>query len=501
MSNKTRRQSALVNNATQSYNTAISVYHDYMDNASPINITYYQISDIASRVDVSLENTTEVIGTSSSLYYNRIKNLPVRGTSPLDLVTQSTQRGAQETFITGEFIIESNLNIEPRPGDFFAFEDSTAPEMEQHLFQITDVQFDKATNAKNYKCAYKLHPKEKDMIEAQVVKKFIYDPESNGNLAGVGDSVIITEEEYANKEKVNDLIDELTDNFISTYYNEGMDTFTYQKSLDNTGTEFSYYWCPYLIHFIYKTKLLDRYNSNFMSEIYVSDINESTLPGIYYELGYRKSILHMVENKNIDNMTTDQAIKESFMYISQYDLNKPLSLPFFSTPDKYYLVEFNHQYNDKFFYMGAFNWISDNEDNIYFDIPNEYVYTKGEFINHLINNGFVTDTGDILKPEKLVNKNFYGIDGNNKLNLKEILKYTQDNTIYYADIGNLLKNSDEDAEGDIDLLIKIIKHYINNDLKLTDDNIELIKNYYYENSIKNYILMPVIIYILQQLNQ
>ena len=53
--------------------------------------------------------------------------------------------------------------------------------------------------------------------------------------------------------------------------------------------------------------------------------------------------------------------------------------------------------------------------------------------------------------------------------------------------------SEEDA-----LLVSIVKAYINKELTITGEDIEVLKDYYYKYSLRNYILIPVVIYILKQ---
>ena len=99
--------------------------------------------------------------SQSSLYYYRIKNVKIYSSNALDITTQLTQRSI-ESFVTGDFVMTPDLGINPRPGEFFAFQDDVSPELSEHLFQITDVQFDKATSSKYFRCSFKLYPNNTD---------------------------------------------------------------------------------------------------------------------------------------------------------------------------------------------------------------------------------------------------------------------------------------------------------------------------------------------------
>ena len=64
-----------------------------------------------------------------------------------------------------------------------------------------------------------------------------------------------------------------------------------------------------------------------------------------------------------------------------------------------------------------------------------------------------------------------------------------------ADIISMITNNIE-GETD-DLLIQILNGYFTKSLAITDSMISEIENYYFENTIRNYILLPIIIFILK----
>jgi hypothetical protein len=362
MSEKVRRQKDIVDDTLSSYKSATKAYSDYFNGEAPVYITYYQISNEASRTDDSLEDTNAVVGTTSSLKYYRIKNIPVYGINVLDISNQISSRGL-ESSITGDFVMTPVLNINPRGGEFFSIQDSTAPELEQHLFVVTDVQYDRATSDKFFKCSFKLYPKDTDEIYGQVIKKYVYDPKGLGNSDGVGDSVLITEEAQAQRQQTEAMIDGLIDTYTNLFYNEGMDTFVYQKPDDTVSGQYQYYWCPYICHFIYKNDVLTKYTPGFLQEIFCQDINEGDYPNIYSELGYRKSLFYAVE---VQDSTVMNALESSFFEISAYDINMPLNLPFFSSGEKYHLVDvWNNRNVD--FWLGAFHLLYADETKLTID--------------------------------------------------------------------------------------------------------------------------------------
>lgn len=483
-------------NAAESYLDATKEYQDYLDGASKLNITYYQISDESSRTNTHLEDTHEVVGQNSSLYYYQIRNVPARGASQLDIVTQLTQRGL-ESFISSDLVLTPDTGIIPRSGEFFRYEDPNSPELEQHLFQITDVNFDKPTNSKYYKITFKLFNKNTDAILGHVVKKFVYKKNGNGNTDGVGDSVLITEESSALQENIDDLTDALIDKYIDSYYDASMDTFSYQKSLNAMGTDFEYYWSPYVCHFIYNNDIMTKSTMDFLTEIWVRDYTETDFPKIYNELGYRKSIYRAVEVKDINILDVPYG---SFMEVSAYNLNVPLNLPFFTTASRYRLVEVKHPYNVDF-WMGAFNWIYGNEDELFDTINGDYKYT-GELGTYLIERQFVDYNGNVTNKDKLLNKTFYKLkDATSPFDVVEMWHFDADGNAYDCDITSIVNSKTPDDLVNVDPLIMILRDYMNNTFTVTDSVIKTLEDYYYEPSLRNYLLMPIIIYILQNYNE
>ena len=500
MSEKIRRQKDIIKNSTQSYLEATKAYQNYFDGSSPIEITYYQIADEASRTDTSLEDTREVIGTESSIYYNRIKHVRIYGTSPLDINNQLTQRGL-ESFITGDFVMTPDLNINPRSGEFFAFEDENMKELSTHLFIITDVQYDRATSQKFYKCSYKLYPADTDNIFSHVVGKYVYDPNGIGNSNGVGDSVLVTEEAEANKNAILTLTDGLIDKFEELFYDEGMDTFVYQKALDNSGSNFEYYWSPYICHFIYKNKILEKTQRDFLTEIYVQDINEREYPAIYSEKGYRTSIFHAVEVEDLGVLDSN-VIYGTLMEVSAYDLNKPLNLPFFTTAEKFHLLDVYHPYNIDF-WMGAFDWVNSDEDHLIeettsFTLENNESLEEGvvsilEQMTEAATGRPLLD-GETLSPlANLMVLNFknYGSE-----HVDSIIKI-ENGDAHPVDLKSVLENYASSAYASHNDMFKTIGAFLAGHLSLTQSYINSINEEYYENNIQTYILLPILIYVLK----
>jgi hypothetical protein len=387
-------------------------------------------------------------------------------------------------------------------------------ELSTHLFIITDVQYDRATSQKFFKCSFKLYPADTDNIYSHVVGKYVYDPSGNGNGNGVGDSVLITEEASAAKNAVMELRDGLIDKFEELFYDEGMDTFAYQKPLDRSGNNFEYYWSPYVCHFIYKNKVLEKSHRDFLTEIFVQDYNEREYPAIYSEKGYRGTLFHAVEQCDINLL--DKYC--SFMEVSAYDLNKPLNLPFFTTAEKFHLIDVNHPYNIDF-WLGAFDWINATEDTL---ITSQARFTldkdeslEDAFIGILDASGLITNTtqledGTISRgiSDTAVGKTLYFTEYSNSTAnsvtqnapdyIIKIDRTSDDDTIAHpVDLKSVLQGYNSNEYSSFSVMFKIIGGYLADNLTLTQENINTINETYYENNLQTYILLPILIYVLQ----
>lgn len=492
MAGKLKREADIVKNQVNDYLNATTAYSKYLNGEAPCYITYYQIIPEASREDYSLENVHSLVGTNSPIRYRKISNVPVYGIDRLAINNSFTERGIQSS-INGTFVIVPSLKLRPVSGDFFVIEGN---ELEEHLFIVEDTQYDKATSQKYYQVSWKLHNESVAQIESNVIERCVVTENPNkssgsGSLGDVnGDYLIVSEEEAANTEQLQKLVDGLIDKYIQLFYDEEMDMFVYTP-VDTTGTGIhDHYFCPYVQHFLYETQALSKYTSDFMEEIYISDINEFDYPYIYSEDAYRSSLYEAVLKEDYRIVS----FESSFASIGTFNLNEPQTLPFFTSSEHYRLVELNNPLPDPknlMFWVDAFHIILGNEKETLSLVPK---YKKFVDLSELeeLDDCYEINAYDML----------YKFDAGNEL--KPVNAYvvipdaTGQGEVVEAGLTSMFLNTSTDQfVGNRFFIFNIIRNYFNKTLSLTDTVMKNINGYYYKRTMENYLLMPIVIYILK----
>ena len=280
MATKLKRQADIIKNSITNYENALNDYSYAIDNSSPVMITYYKISSEASRQDYELENVTQLIGAKSALKYIKIKNFPVYNLTIPEIQRNRTDRGF-EIVVDGDFIMSPVNNISPVADEFFVIEQDG---FEEHIFKITDVQYDRMTSQKYYRCSYSLYNENAAVIEENVIKTMIFSRDDDGS------SEIVEESEAARKESIEIMVDTLIDEYINLFYSTDNDEFEYYDKKNNI-----HYWTPYVNHFLYKNAVLEKYNQGFLEEIYIKDFNSGTYPEFYNEESYRNTLYFAID--------------------------------------------------------------------------------------------------------------------------------------------------------------------------------------------------------------
>lgn len=317
MADRLRRQKDIITRRTDAYIEATTKdYAKYFD-GTPTFVTYYSIDKDLSTEDIGLEAVNSLTGSDTPLKYKKIIDVSIYGIDALDISNEITERGLQSN-VSGEFVIRPDSGIIPVAGDFFSFNYSG---MEEHLFKINDVQFDKITPNKYYRCSFSLYPFNIDTILNNVSNEYNVSYSDDG-------TAILESSSAATVEATKKLIDSMIDKYKSMFYDEDMDMFTYYEPQRNIS-----YWSPYLQHFLHETKCLTGYTQELLTEIYISDINEPDYPKIYREKLYRNSIF-----RNIEMQDPDVTFDQTFLALDNADLKFIRNLPFFNSPMKYQII-------------------------------------------------------------------------------------------------------------------------------------------------------------------
>ena len=484
MASKLAKQADIVKGYTESYLDANSKYSEYLNGTAPILVTYYQIIPEASREDYSLEDVHSLTGKNAPIRYRRIKHVTVYGIDALNISNELTQRGIEST-ISGTGIIVPAVPLRPMIGEFFSIEGYG---LDDHLFQISDVQYDKASSNKYYQFTYKLWQENSAIIYDNVIEECILQEKADGS----GELEIVTEDEAATQEGLQNLVDGLIDKYEKMFYDPEIDNFVYKAikkdKYGNYTNEYVYYFCPYINHFLHQTGAFDRYTSEFMTEIYISDITEELYPFIYNEDAYRNSIYYAVEVNDFEVLN----FTSSFAGISAFNLSEPLTLPFFTTGEEYKLIELfnpNPEPKNATFWYGAFHLVLGNENELFGDIDFWKKFIDIDDLDEL-DECYEINSGDILyqmhKDNPVAPINAYYVIANEN----------GEGELVDANINEMIQDTTHFNE-DSFFMFNIIRGYFNKSLTISEEMLKKINNYYYKKTINNYLLLPIVIYILK----
>jgi len=483
MADRLRRQKDIIKNTVTSYLSSTTKDYSKYFEGSPTFITFYQIDSAASLQDVGLETTNSLVGSNTGHKYNRISEVPVWGVDALDVSNEINERGLQ-SIVNGELLFLPD-SVRPYPGDFFVFEYNG---MEEHLFKINDAQFDRISPKKYFRVQFSLYQSNANEILDNIADDYICEYNTDGN----SDSIkIVKKSEAAEVEASKKLVDKIIKKYETLFYNDDMDTFV---SRDHLAFN-EYFWSPYVQHFLHETKVLDTYESEILSEIYVMDINEIDNEIIYNEEAYRNSLFRNIEIQN-NNVTFDQNF---LCIVNNYNLKQNRNLPFFMSPLSFKLVTpiVKSADSDIGAYTDSFPIFLTAKTGMFKDVPHNFKLVNfsdaAELAAHDAEIPF--KEGDVLYEcpviETVPDKIGYVTEVTDSTIGETSLELVDAGIVY------MLSNSTPVTEG-FEIFNNIIKPYLNNTFELTEDIITFLDNYYYKENVENYILMPIIIYILKQ---
>jgi hypothetical protein len=362
MADIVRRQKDIITRTVDKYKqTTLKDYAKYFE-GSPTYVTYYQLDSVATQQDTNLENVNNLIGANSPNKYKKIEDVVIYGVDALQISNEISEKGLQ-SLISGDFVLLPD-SIRPYPGDFFVFDDS---ELQEHLFRINDVQFDKASPRKFFRCAFSLYQDNADLILGNIEGDYVLDYQS---IAGET-SAVLKKEDAALSENVKKLVDGIIDKYNTLFYDEDMDTFACRIASTESADLLSL-WSPYLQKFVHDQKVLEKYSDSFMTEIYVNDINQSTNREIFSDLGYFNSIFRRME------IYSPATFDNSFMSRDQvYDLKSTRNLPFFFGTHVYNSLQLHAASS---FYPNAFHLLFQNYDETFNSAASYLKFVEGTII-------------------------------------------------------------------------------------------------------------------------
>lgn len=525
MADKLRRTRDLVRKTSDRYlETVTGKYSEWLD-GSPTTIIYYRLDDVATKQDSSLENVHSLTGANSPNKYQKINEVTVWGVEMMEVMNEINEKGLQ-SLVNGELIIRPDT-IKPYPGDFFVFD---YPGLEEHLFRIDDVQFDRATPKKFYRVGYNLYPNNADEIFGNVIEEYVLNHEGIGGA----EMSVITKANSETAERTKDLVDAMLDRYTTLFYDVDMDMFIHETVNHETSDPF-YIWSPYLQKFMHNNKIMNKYNPELLTEFYIVDLDQKT-NDFFNNLGYRNSIFKKVENQ--DNRLT---LQNSLMgVITNYDINQIRNLPFGYTSGEYRFVDVEHGLE---FYFDAFHILEqeyyerfDTLDDKYKFVDNselivkERNYSVGDIVYRVsptsriipedvfkITN--ITETtinatamtaGEIYEIVSVGDTpwtSFGAVTGISGEVFTATGPATGSGTVKersYTYFGISFSSLVQDLAGtDTYLadhyLFSIIRDHLNGDLSLDDTLLTNLNDHYFDITFEDYIMMPMVIFVLKQL--
>lgn len=465
MADRLRRQKdAIKKNISKFIESTTKDYVKYFE-GSPTYVTYYQLHTLASIQDNSLETVHSLVGTNAPNKYKRIFDTVIYGVDGQDISNDIIERGFTSN-VNGEFIMLPN-SVTPYVGDFFSID---LPGYEEHLFRINEVQFDKISPKKFFRCQYNLYPDNADIILNNIEDDYEL---QYTEIGGEGSS-IIKKSAALNAERTKNLVDDLISRYVESFYDDDMDSFVWT----NDGQK--YFWSPYLQKFLHDTKALTKFNVSLFEEIYIPDINKREFPKFFNESIYRNSIF-----RNIQTQNKDINFESNFIEASMVNVKTTRNLPFFQSQFDFYSIK-PLENSDITFYTDAYPLFFN--DVQFIDVPHTRKVHKFDDI-HLSRLSDYLKKGDIVYE---CNKHELNITN---VAIVEDISYGK---VSIKDISLKSILEKENKLLDDNVLVKIIKDYLNESLELNDDLLKKINNYYYSDNIQEYILIPLVIYCLKK---
>lgn len=479
MADKMRRAKDKIKKSLSSYlNTVTSDYSQYIE-SSPTYVTYYQYDPAASTQDAGLETVNALTGKNTARKYKRIYDFPIYGVDALDVSNELAERGLQSN-VSGEFIVLPNT-LRPSPGDIINFEGYDG--LDTHLFVVNDVQQDRLTTNKYFKATYSLSPYTLEGIEANVIGDF--EVNISGTLGSGTESIsIVSSDEGDSIDSVKSLIDGMIDKYESMFYDDETDSFIMKEQYNYDEEKPLAYWSPYLQHFLHETKALDKYKQEIMTEIYITDINETENYDVYSEVAYRNSIFRAIELQN-----PEFNFDMNFIVVTDEHLKMKRNLPFFMSREEFKLV-------------GPIRRRGKDDPSAYLDAQLLFIDSKPfkdvdhQHKVHVMDDLHVANIEEYLRPNEVV----YECKRHELEPTKIAYVYeVNDNGERYLELCDA--SIEKVIKGTSKLPIKndflnIICNYLNGK-KITEEEITTLDSMYYEQNLFNYLLMPAIIYILK----
>lgn len=262
-----------------------SPYNRYIDKY-PTYVTYYHVSNDDTTVNEGWQDSEQLLGTNSSLRFQKITDFPLYGISQIVMDINDDDHGLDAGY-EGEAIFLPHT-IKPLQNDFFVIDHLSTHDV--YLFRISTIEFDNIHPDNFYKATFRLEGTDIsyiDKIEAQVLNNYVCISEN----IGTENVCIIEHERYTRINQVKKLYDDVAGTYLSIFYNERYNCLLGEKPCGKKLYD------PYMIEFVNKWGLFnDKQRLN--TYIFSQEIEDNR-----FRIKYEKSIWRFIERQDMSLMT------------------------------------------------------------------------------------------------------------------------------------------------------------------------------------------------------
>lgn len=308
-------------------------YSQYQE-GSYVPITFYQLDRSKTQVDGSLEVAQNIIGASSSRKYKKIMDVPLYGMiSGINYELEMTDSAFRNITSGQAYFIPGTIT--PMADDFFSIDRGS---LKNHLFRISSLDYNTANPNKYYQFTYELYGKPSSDIINNVTEEYQFVIDNVGS----NQNTIIKTRDVHVMEMAKEVVDILINKYVHAFYDFAHDTFTLRANwiLDKDSTKL---WNPYLLRFMHDQEILERYEYDIMTEIFIPQ---------YFEGGYWHWFKDDVWMDSLYNkIVTKQKIEQIDLYttVTRPDnLNKWIKLPFYQANGTILLDSFANTYTKNY---------------------------------------------------------------------------------------------------------------------------------------------------------
>lgn len=289
------------------------------NNLPPVISNWYNLNNKATTLDEGTRSEYSSIGKRSTMKYNKITDAIFYSSNiKIELDVDYNDEGlglSSQPGING--IVLPNTWI-PYQGDYFTLKHAGR----EYMYKVNTVSFDTIDNGNNvYRFEASIANVGIESIEELVVERF----KMIINNVGTNFNAVIQEESYNAIDKLDQILIRLKDYYIALFYNERVQTFTYD----------GYYgklYDPYLIEFLLRNNILNG------STEYIFVHHEIPVPRTF-SIEYDRTYFRALENK-------DKNLFNNGYYVADV-IDNNYSL-FSTVKEEYYMIDYNKDGIQKF---------------------------------------------------------------------------------------------------------------------------------------------------------